>query len=87
MENAPACSCHHVLMIAHFARSMYRPSVGSTRMRSPSLTKGGTVMVTPFSSVAGLLTFETVAPFIVGSVRVTVSSIDGGRSMPTGAPS
>ena len=37
-------------------------------MRSPSLMNGGTVMVTPFSSVAGLLTFETVALFNVGSV-------------------
>ena len=56
-------------------------------MRSPSFTKGGTVTVTPFSKVAGLLTFETVAPFIVGSVRVTVNSIDGGKSIPIGAPS
>ncbi len=37
-------------------------------MRSPSLMNGGTVMVTPFSRVAGLLTFETVALFSVGSV-------------------
>ncbi len=53
-------------------------------MRSPSLTNGGTVTVTPFSSVAGLFTFETVAPFMVGSVRVTVNSIEGGRSIPIG---
>ena len=32
-------------------------------------------------------TLETVAPFMVGSVRVTVNSIEGGRSMPIGAPS
>ena len=36
---------------------------------------------------AGLFTLETVAPFMVGSVRVTVNSIEGGRSMPIGAPS
>ena len=44
-------------------------------------------MVTPFSSVAGLFTFETVAPFIVGSVCATLNSIDGGKSIPIGAPS
>src|SRR5215213_5890406 len=71
----------------YFARSIYRPSVGSTRIRSPSLTNGGTVIVTPFSSVAGLLTLETVALFNVGSVRVTSNSIEGGRSIPMGAPS
>ncbi len=41
-------------------------------MRSPSLMNGGTVIVTPFSSVAGLFTLETVALFSVGSVCVTI---------------
>ena len=44
-------------------------------------------MVIPFSRVAGLLTLETVALLSVGSVDVTVSSMDGGRSMPIGEPS
>ena len=38
--------------------------------------------MTPFSRVAGLLTFETVAPFNEGSVWVTVSSSEGGMSIP-----
>src|SRR5215213_8664543 len=56
-------------------------------MRSPSLMKGGTWMVAPFSSLAGLLTFETVEPLSDGSVSTTVSSSEGGSSMPIGAPS
>ena len=41
---------------------------------------GGTEIVTPFSSVAGLFEFEAVAPFRGGSVRVTVKFHRGGQS-------
>src|SRR5256885_12805943 len=66
--------------------SMYRASLGLTRIFSPSTTKGGTDTVTPFSSVAGLLEFEAVAPLSGGSVRVTVRSIVAGSVTPIGWP-
>ncbi len=48
-------------------------------MRSPTFTKSGTWTTAPVSSVAGLVTFETVSPFTPGSVSVTASSTDGGQ--------
>ena len=40
----------------------------STRITSPTLTNSGTATIAPVSSVAGLVTFDTVSPFTPGSV-------------------
>src|SRR5205823_6965722 len=69
------------------ARWMYRRSRGSTLIRSPTLTKSGTCTTAPVSSVAGFVTFETVSPLTPGSVSVTASTTDAGRSTPDGCPS
>src|ERR671913_163115 len=49
---------------------MYRLSVGSTMISSPSVTNGGTCTVTPFSSTAGLYDEDWVAPFTIGWVSL-----------------
>ena len=53
---------------------------------SPTFTKSGTATTAPVSSVAGFVTFETVSPFTPGSVSVTSSTTDDGRSTPEGSP-
>ena len=42
---------------------------------------GGTVMTTPFSSVAGLLTFETVALFRQGDTRPALINALGSAAL------
>src|SRR4030095_7164824 len=81
-ESMPATA--HPTPGSYFALSMYRPSVVSTRMRSPCLMKGGTWIVIPVSSLAGLLTLLTVAPLSSGSVSITLNSTTAGISMPIG---
>src|SRR5262245_52688804 len=71
----------------HYARERYAPSAVSTRIFSPSFTKGGTCTTSPVSSLAGLVTLEAVALFKPGSVSITVISTVCGSSTPTGLPS
>src|SRR5262245_52932354 len=70
-----------------YARERYAPSAVSTRIFSPSFTKGGTCTTSPVSSLAGLVTLEAVALFKPGSVSITVISTVCGSSTPTGLPS
>src|SRR3954463_10578440 len=71
----------------YFARSMYSPVPGLTRILSPVATNSGTFTVTPFSSFAGLLDAVFVAVFMTGFVSTIVSVIEFGRRTPIGAPS
>src|SRR5207248_3796713 len=82
-----ACLTEEMDAGRHFARSMYRFSEGSTMISSPSLTKGGTSTVTPFSSVAGLYDAEAVALFTIGCVSAILARTVFGSSMPSGLPS
>src|SRR4029077_8010367 len=63
-------------------RWTYLASEVSTRILSPSLTKGGTGTTSPVSSVAGFITELAVAFWMVGSVCVTRKSMVSGRLMP-----
>jgi hypothetical protein len=54
---------------------------------SPAFTKGGTWIVTPFSSTAGLLDFAAVWPFMVASAERTLISTIFGRVTLIGIPS
>src|SRR5439155_25657857 len=69
------------------ARSMYRLSLGSTMISSPSVTNGGTRTTTPFSSVAGLYDADAVAPRIIGCVSAILALTVFGSSTPSGRPS
>ena len=60
----------------YFARSMYSPVVGLTRILSPVATNSGTFTVTPFSSFAGFVDAVFVAVFITGFVSTIVNVID-----------
>jgi len=51
-------------------RSLYVPFVVSTLILSPSLINKGTLIIAPVSTVAGLVAFVAVLPFIPGSVAV-----------------
>src|SRR6185437_10336592 len=64
----------------------YRFSRGSTLILSPTFTNSGTCTTAPVSSVAGLVTLETVSPLIPGSVSVTSRITDAGSSTPVGLP-
>src|SRR5947209_17976938 len=64
----------------YFARLRYSPVRVSTATISPMLTNGGTVILRPVSSVAGLYCAAAVAPLTDGSVSVTFSSTVAGRS-------
>src|SRR6266516_713433 len=55
-------------------------------MRSPVFTNSGTCTTAPVSSVAGLVTFETVSPLTPGSVSDTPSSTEAGSCTPVGLP-
>src|SRR6188768_2689670 len=70
----------------YLTRSIYLASAGLTRIRSPSTMNGGTEMVTPFSSVAGLFEFDAVAPLRNGSHSFTANSIEAGNATPIGVP-
>ena len=54
---------------------------------SPTLTNNGTCTTAPVSSVAGLVTFETVSPFTPGSVSRTARSTAAGSCSDDGLPS
>src|ERR1035437_487571 len=73
--------------IGHQTRSTYFPVRVSTRIRSSWLTKSGTSTTSPVSTVAGLNAALAVSPLKPGSVAVTVSSTDVGRSTPRTLPS
>ena len=53
---------------------------------SPSFMNKGTWTTAPVSTVADLVTFEAVSPFIPGSVSVTVNSAKFGASTWNGCP-
>src|SRR6476660_4863739 len=72
---------------AGHAREMYRASRVSTRITSPTLTNRGTATTAPVSSVAGLVTLETVSPLTPGSVSTTFSSTAAGSCNEDGVPS
>src|SRR6478609_9716452 len=72
---------------AGHAREMYRASRVSTRITSPTLTNRGTATTAPVSSVAGLVTLETVSPLTPGSVSTTFSSTAAGSWSEVGLPS
>jgi glutamate-1-semialdehyde aminotransferase len=63
------------------------PSVVFTRIFSPSVMNAGTCTTNPVSSLAGLVTLETVAPLKPGSVSNTVRSTVAGSSTPIALPS
>ena len=69
------------------AREMYRASRVSTLIRSPCSTNSGTCTIAPVSSVAGLVTLETVSPLTPGLVATTSSSTDAGSCTAVGLPS
>src|SRR5688500_7071242 len=72
-SNGPAKSNQPVKADPYFARSMYSPVVGLTRTFSPVLMNSGTLTVTPFSRVAGLVDAVFVAVFMTGAVSTTSS--------------
>src|SRR6516162_4390449 len=71
----------------YLARLRYSPVRVSTATISPMLTNGGTVILRPVSSVAGLNWAAAVAPLTDGSVSLTWSSTVAGRSREIGLPS
>src|SRR3982751_3820566 len=75
------------LVAQSFARSMYSPVVGFTRILSPVATNSGTFTVTPFSNFAGFDDAVFVAVFITGLVSTIVSVIEFGSRTPIGRPS
>ena len=58
-----------------------------TRIFWPSVMNGGTCTTRPVSIFAGLVTLETLAPLIPGSVSTTVMSTVAGSSTPIALPS
>src|SRR2546430_2623135 len=83
-ESDSPVTCDLLPVTSYFARSIYRLSVGSTMISSPSVTNGGTCTTTPFSSVAGLYDADAVEPFTIGSVSAIFALIGFGNSMPNG---
>ena len=74
--------------ISYLTLSRYFSSVGLTRIFSPTVINGGTYIVTPFSSVAGLFEFEAVAPRTdTGNGRVIVNAASLPRRFMTLLPS
>src|ERR1041385_2547722 len=69
------------------ARSWYSPIVGFTRILSPVLMNSGTLIVTPFSSLAGFDDAFFVAVFMTGAVSTISRVSEFGRRMPIGRPS
>jgi hypothetical protein len=71
--------------VGHQTRDWYSPVSVLMRTLSPSLTKGGTWITRPVSSVAGLIWLLAVAALMPGTVSFNTRSTVGGSSMPTGS--